>query len=548
MNLNLKQISSLEKIFLNRPIPQREYERASVLKGEEFAYQIAYSLGDAHSSNEKFYLTFSVDSPLGESITVYDVGNAPSELPAYPDQCDDDYITTEPGLFPDILNKPLNKNMLMATASNRAIWVSFNPIGDIEAGVYPITVTFKNSEDEICGSKTFQLEIINAPLPKQELIYTQWFHGDCIASYYNEEVFSESHWQHLENFIKSAADNGINMLLTPIFTPPLDTAVGGERPTIQLIDVSVNDGKYSFGFDKLKRWIEICQKSGIRYFEISHLFTQWGAKSTPKIMATVDGEYKKIFGWETSALSNEYKVFLSEFLPQLTSFLSAEKIAENTYFHISDEPESKDLDNYVAAASFVKPYLKGFKIIDALSDFEIYKTGAIEKPIPSSDHIEPFLGIDGLWTYYCCAQNRQVSNRFFAMPSYRNRIIAAQLFKFNIEGFLHWGYNFYYAQHSVCLIDPYLTTDSCYAFPSGDAFSVYPGKDGKPVDSIRLKVFKHALQDLSAMNLLAKLTSRETVVKLIDSQEEVTFSRYPKSAEYILNLREEINRIIKENI
>ncbi len=548
MKLLLSQISSLEKVFLTDPLPTSEYSYASILKNEEFAYQIAYCLSSDCPSNKKFYLTLSIDSPLSEYMEIYDVGNVPSELPAYPEQYDDYYISIKPGLYPDILNKPLNGNTIMATVPSRCVWISVNPKGQAAPGKYPCKITFSNEEEGICETKTFIIEIIDASLPEQKLIYTQWFHGDCIAGYYNEEIFSESHWLHLENFIKTAVDNGINMLLTPIFTPPLDTAVGGERPTIQLVDISLNQGKYVFNFDKLKRWIDICKGAGIKYFEMAHLFTQWGAKSAPKIMATVDGTYKKIFGWETSAVSLEYRSFLDAFLPCLTGFLKQEKIEDNTYFHISDEPEGKDLSSYVEAANIVKPHLKGFKIIDALSDFAIYKTGIIKKPIPANDHIDSFIGIDGLWTYYCCAQNRDVSNRFFAMPSYRNRIIAAQLFKYNIEGFLHWGYNFYYAQYSVMPINPYLTTDSCYAFPSGDAFSVYPGNDGKPVESIRLKVFKHALQDLSAMELLSNITSKDEVMELIETQGEITFKQYPRNAEYILNTREEINKRIKENI
>ncbi len=66
--------------------------------------------------------------------------------------------------------------------------------------------------------------------------------------------------------------------------------------------------------------------------------------------------------------------------------------------------------------------------------------------------------------------------------------------------------------------------------------------------SVYPKVFKHALQDLSAMELLSDLTSKQTVMNLIESQGEITFDSYPKSAEYILNLREEINRLIKECI
>ena len=80
-----------------------------------------------------------------------------------------------------------------------------------------------------------------------------------------------------------AVSYGVNMLLTPLFTPPLDTAVGGERTCVQLIDVILTeDGSYQFGFDRLEQWISLCDKCGVRYLEFSHLFTQWGAAHAPK--------------------------------------------------------------------------------------------------------------------------------------------------------------------------------------------------------------------------------------------------------------------------
>lgn len=51
--------------------------------------------------------------------------------------------------------------------------------------------------------------------------HTEWFHSDCLANYYGEEVFSEEYWRIVENFVKTAVKHRYNMLLTPIFTPPL---------------------------------------------------------------------------------------------------------------------------------------------------------------------------------------------------------------------------------------------------------------------------------------------------------------------------------------
>ena len=111
---------------------------------------------------------------------------------------------------------------------------------------------------------------------------------------------------------------------------------------------------------------------------------------------------------------------------------------------------------------------------------------------------------------------------------------------------MQWGYNFYYSQLSRELINPYAVTDARNTFPSGDPFSVYPGKDGA-IESIRLKVFKEALQDLRALKYLEKFMSKNDIVKIIEDEAgcEIEFDKFPKDEEFIIRLREKINMAIK---
>jgi len=173
-----------------------------------------------------------------------------------------------------------------------------------------ITRVRLNLDGTVWDSTSFVLDIIDAALPEQELINTRWLHCDCLCEYYKTESFDEKHWEIIENYIKTAVKRGNNMILTPIFTPPVDTAVGGERKTVQLVGVSIDNGEYSFDFTLLDRWIELCNRLGVKYFEFSHFFTQWGAAHSPKIMAKVDGVYKKIFGWKRMLVAWSTKIFL----------------------------------------------------------------------------------------------------------------------------------------------------------------------------------------------------------------------------------------------
>ena len=176
-----------------------------------------------------------------------------------------------------------------------------------------------------------------------------------------------------------------------------------------------------------------------------------------------------------------------------------------------------------------------------------YEKGIVQHPIVSSNHISVFLKnkVPQPWVYYCCGQSVTVPNRFFAMPSWRNRIMGVLMYLHGIKGFLHWGFNFYNSQYSISHIDPFFNTHASYAFPSGDAFLVYPGPDEKPMSSIRAQVQREALDDLNALTTLESVVGRERVVALImeNAEEPFDFEHYPHLADYILHLRERMAEI-----
>lgn len=545
-NLKIKVLSSLEKVFADQDLNAEEWSKGSMFLNEVYSFQVAYCYNSPMIKNVKI----SVCSEISQFITIRKVGLVPSEMPAYADH-DDNILRSTPGLYPDPLIPLDSADLTLLPNQWRTLWITIDPNNKVDSGQYPIKILFETSLGEELGIAEFELNIINAILPKQELIHTQWFHTDCLATWYKVDVFSEEHWEIIGKYVVTAVKHGINMILTPLFTPPLDTVIGGERPTVQLVDVEKSGDIYKFGFTKLKRWIDMCLSLGVEYFELSHLFTQWGAHHAPKIIAQVNGEFVKIFGWDTDASGNNYKEFLSVFLPELISFINENNIQSKCYFHISDEPSPQHLDSYKNASEIINQYVKNFPIIDALSSYEFYETGLVKTPIPATNHIEPFLEneVPNLWTYYCCSQYKEVSNRFFNFPSVRNRILGFQLYKFNIHGFLQWGYNFWYSQYSKHPIDPFKVTDAGHAFPSGDAFSVYPGENG-PLSSLKFEVFYEALQDLRALRLLEKSMGRAKVIQLLEEglDNPITFSDYPTDTEWLLKKREKINKMILKDI
>ncbi len=503
-------------------------------------------------------MTVETESPLKKYIRCRKVGFVPVDYSGF--IFDDDIISRGTGLFPDVLSDfTEEQNYAPLTPCWRSIWFTVNVPEDCPPGDYPIEVSLKKSwiwdgDDRIdpLGTYTYTLKVLDAVLPPQTLKNTHWFHADCLAQAYHAAPFSEDHWRIIGNFMKNAAEHGINMILTPLVTPPLDTVPGKERMTVQLVRIRRDRGKYSFDFSLLERWIALAQSCGMKYFEMAPLFTQWGARFTPKILAEVDGRPARIFGWDVASDSAEYREFLSAFLPALTDYLRQKKLEDVTYFHCSDEPAPEHLETYRRARNLLKKLIRGFKSMNALASVEFYRKGLVDIPVPIETSFEDFEHEDvpEKWIYYCCAPCRTFSNRFIFMPSSRSRIFGALMYRYKIEGFLHYGFNFYNSGLSRFPIDPYKCNSADCFYPAGDSFLVYPGRDGMPEDSIRHEVFFEALQDQRALNLLESEIGREKVLKMLDAASPAGVFRmdqYPKGEESVLKLREKINRRLMKN-
>ena len=520
----------------------------SVLKNQKLSFQFIYREDE---SAMRYFLTPSIEGVCADAVTFRSVEYIPCSVPAYGGQSDEHYVTQKPGLLPDLL-KPLGVDGVHVYLNmTRSLWIDIDAAA-LKIGENKITLRMADPKtgETVC-EETLTVLCINAALPEQTLIHTEWFHTDSLATYYRVDVFSEEYWRIVENFMRAAYGMGVTMILTPVFTPPLDTKVGGERLTVQLVDVERKNGVYSFAFDKLDRFVAMAKRVGMRYFEIAHLFTQWGAEHAPKIMATTENGYERIFGWETDAGSSEYRAFLVAFLPALRAHLRELGIHDNCYFHISDEPNEYHLESYRIARNQVIDLLDGCTVIDALSRYKYYEEGLVVHPVPSVGHIQDFLAnnVPDLWTYYCCYPGVDLTNRFMAMKSARTRYLGTQLYYYDIKGFLHWGFNFYFTMFATEPVNPFLDASGNGFAPSGDPFMVYPAPDGTAWESIRYNVFREGLEDMRAMQLAEQLCGRDAVKAELDKMiGGVVFERCLYEAEEMLAVREAIHRMILNKI
>ena len=545
----------MEKVFREKELKrEKDFENfdCSVIdgaKGERIAFQIALK------SSENIFIGLAAcgNEVLTRSLSFRQVDVVPCALPA-PGMIKD-MLRADPGLYPDPLI-PVKEHVRLLPGLWYSIWVTVDLDPDLQEGIYPLEIRcFRRCYQDAPWDKDIPYEITipvkihvhKHSLEKQKLICTNWFYADCLAEYYKVKVFSERFWKLLENYMRDYAAHGRNMILTPLWSVPLDVRINGERPTAQLLDIAYESGKYKFDFTKLKRWIDLGRKCGIEYFEMAHIFTQWGAKFAPKIMVKVGKRLTRRFFWDVKADSPLYQDFLKQLMAALLPFLRKEGLAGKCYFHFSDEPSEGDMENYKRSIAPLREVLtdeEEFPVIDALSSPKFFQEGLIRTPVPYFCHLEAFEKepIKHKWCYFA-GNAEHYPMRCLGAPLCNYRILGVLLYCYKMEGFLHWGHNFWFSQYSrETDLNPWVETTAGRGFTGGNIYNVYPGKDGQPVAAQHYESFMEGMYDLRLLELLEKMISREAVLEIIDSLlvTPLAMNQLPSDHTWILKLRRKI--------
>lgn len=545
--------NSLDTVFYDSEIRKDCLKYTSMLSNECFSFQIAFCVDmedeEKNGWNDVIEIEAKVVSGLKNFISVYSVENVPAMRVGY-SIGDDWFLRKNPGLYPDCLKKRRKNHFSAPVGRWKSLWFNVNEeLDNLPSGEHKIAVVFyERATHRMIAKKEFVLEVMESMLPKQKILATNWVHYDCMGYFSKTKPFSEKFFPVAENYIRMAVKNGQNMILMPAFTPPLDTPVGEERATAQLVRVSCERGKYSFDFSLMLKFMKMGDRCGVEYFEHSHLFTQWGAKHAPKIIVHENGKNKKMFGWQTDASSNEYRSFLHEYLTALKMFLKENGYENRIFFHISDEPAKEHLESYQSASEFMHKELKGYPSGDALSDFAFYEKGIVQSPIVVNSEINDFLGrAKPLWVYYTGYQcSDYLSNRVIGTPQERGRILGVQLYYHQISGFLNWGFNAHHNRLARLMLDPHVTSDMDADFVSGTSYLVYPNGD-KAEASVRLMTFRDQMQDIRAFSLLEEKMGRGFVCSIIEKHiPDISFN-CRVTADQLLDLRNEVNWYIKES-
>jgi hypothetical protein len=456
-----------------------------------------------------------------------------------------------PGLVPDPLF-PESK-ALVGPFGVQPFWITIETPADVEPGLRTLTVQFSSPSLKEPVQLTAEIDV--CPLvvqPRKDIPVTHWWNADAIYDWYKQPVFGDEWWAMVPAYLENMRSHGSDVILVPILYSRREIV---ERPSQLLIVAEPEPGKYEFDWSQVKRFVDLARKAGFERFEWPHL---WMYKTDPA-KASVDTPMR-IYTWKNGraellwppdgveATGTVYRNFLGQFLTEFHQFLEQEDLLQHSYFHLSDEPGSnpEDVANYRAARNLLKDLAPWMEVMDAMSDIRYGREkGLTDIPVPALHAAQQYID-EGIphWVYYCMGPRGPYLNRFFDTPLAKIRTSGTVFYKLRAQGFLHWGYNYWYVMdlgfnpQTQVLVDPFTdgatgTTAGGAGSPYGDGFVVYPGPKG-PLDSIRWEVFAESLQDYAILQT-AGVAPDDPMLEDVKS-----YADYPKSEEWIDDMLRQI--------
>lgn len=390
---------------------------------------------------------------------------------------------------------------------SQPVWVTVYVPKKTEPGEYKGLIDITTSHGAVSVPLTVRVHPVTLP-DTRTLYLTNWFSTWKIANAHGLREWSEPHWKMIGAYARMIADHRQNVVLTQI--------------TELIKGHDDGSGNLTFDFSMFDRWVKLFTDAGvIGTIEGGHLGSRgpWEAKDFDALWPEIKGPDGSVKPKpKITATSEEERKFLAQFLPALQRHLEEKGWLDHYVQHLADEPIPANAESYKKLASYVREYAPKLRIIDASMCTEI--AGAIDIWVPLPPEYEQKRQFfterrkvgDQIWFYTCLSPKGKYMNRFIDYPLIDTRLLHWVNFKYDMPGYLHWGFN-HWQGDPFTFLEPNWGGDTF--LPPGDSHIVYPGKYG-PLSSIRLEALRDGVEDYELLKLLEKRDPKEAR-KICDS-------------------------------
>ncbi len=562
--------NSAYKHIKGRELPPGEELNLKVLKGEKFAFQIALTQEEGTLISLGRYNHIGYRG-LGKRVRVVPektegMGIRTSFL-GYVADDDGTTLTADPILREEYLYSEGDQPTI--------IWVEGEIDRDYTGGRAELTINLLSQEGyskEILEEAiTVDIEVVNMVIPKlkdADFHLDLWQHLSSWARHYKLPFWGEDHFKVIDSYSEELASMGEKVItvVASDFTWEGQGCFQVEKNPSNLFEhniVAVKknlSGRIECDFTALERFLDICFRHGMEEeIDIFGLLASWQRTDFGNPLRDYD-DYIRVAYFSERDESYGYidnREDMREYIKQVFAFFREKNLMDRVRV-ISDMP--KDPEAFTRWSEFlrdsagedlqIKTALHEGSFTERLDDVSdlCLSLPLLLKWRDKLDDIRE--KIEGKLTWYVCWFPDKL-NHFISSPLIESRLTGWYSHYMGLDGFLRWDYALWTA-------NPY--DDISYKYPrwkAGDMFFIYPGRDMKPVRSIRWENLRFGLQDNILLKLAEKIAGPERIQSLLrevlgDKEDmkttgefSVELSYSTEYREYML-IRDKIIEILKE--
>lgn len=431
----------------------------------------------------------------------------------------------------------LNQNY-MYIEEDQMLWIDGKIPKDFKKDLIQVKVkayyTSGYETETLLKEEIVKIEVLNhivKPVKESEFFLDLWQHPCNWARYYEVPYYSEQHFTILDNFLEKMSELG-QKVMDLIVT---DYPWAGQRCyevhenannlfEMNIVKVLKKDGEVLCDFSNLDKYIDLCFKHKInKEINLFGLVGNWDAFKfgspledyKDAVRINYYDEDRKVFDYIKD------KTDFAKYLNLLFSHLESRGLLDITKI-IVDEPDNIEVFN--ENVDFIKKSSgnKEIKYKCAIHHQEFFEKCEINIENLSLNTCELINNINkldeikkeledkgGYFTWYsCCFPNKL--NVFLDSPLIESRLKGWFTYYFNLDGFLRWAYGVWPED---------LFKNASYKkekWKAGDMFLVYPGKDMKPMDSVRCRNLLFGIQDFEILKSMEAKLGKEVINKEIE--------------------------------
>lgn len=486
-SFSLSGVSDLVPVFNDGYKLPEKSSSVSVfgIRGEVISGQLVVQ-ADKDLTNVKAELSDLQDQRTGETIpaSVIEwnfVGSIPITKNA-PNQPSDAIVRTAPARFPDYLMA--EKQLDIPSKSYQAIWLTISIPESVPSGNFTGNIKVTSRQDEQSLPLNLTVYPLNMP-EERHLKVTEWYTTGHFEKFHGiSEKYSDAWFDMLAKY----ADNMVKHRQN-VFEVPMNS-----------IKISkMENGSLNFDFTRFDQIARVFWNTGkMDYLETGEL-TKFGEEAwfSTQISFRDFTVEDKANGGTITIPGEEMIPYL---MPALENHLRRMGWLDKTLFHIKDEPTIRNVQAWKEASSLVHKYAPDLTRLDAIETTYLFDD--IEIAVPKLDHLGAWYDTyenarrhgTELWMYTVgIYQAARYPNKTIDMPVIDNRILHWLNYKYDLSGFLHWGWNQWYSD------DPF----NVPGMHVGDGWHVYPARDGI-LNSLRWEEMRNGIQDYEYFWLLEK--------------------------------------------